>query len=466
MKHYFFSSSKKRQYLLIFCDSIVLAVAVFASYAIRVYINQENPTFNDILSKFNLWQVAVIGTHLFTLYLFDQYNLNQILNKVRSSIMLILSIFLAGLIISGIFFFLPKYLFGRQVLLIHLVVVSIFMVLWRLLFSKMAAKKQREKRLAITGDGRIVSAFIEEIARMPNSGYTVNSICILNSTSGGIGTIPSSLAKHKNLLDLLDSDGFDALAFDPTSGSFSDKETKRILELKYRGKAIYDLPALFKTLTGKVPLSYIDGRWLLMSDGLQGELSMPYVRAKRLFDITLAFLLLIISSPLLALIGAVIKLESKGGVFYTQERLGIRKKSFKCIKFRTMLQDAERESGPIYSNENDIRTTRLGKWLRKLRLDELPQLWNILKGEMSFVGPRPIREHFALQMAEKVPFYWLRYDVKPGVTGWAQTHGAYAVPDGLESFQYDLFYIQNMSFFLDFFVLLKTLNTIFLGKGK
>ena len=466
MKHYFLSSAKKRQYLLLFCDTLVLTVAVFISYAIRVYINQENPTFNAIVSRFNPWQMTVIGIHVFTLYLLDQYNLNQLINKVRSSVMLISSVFLAGLIISGIFFFLPKYVFGRQVLLIHLIVVSISMVLWRLLFSQIASRKLKEKRLAIAGEGQIVSSFIEEMARMPNSGFSVSNIYISNSTSGGMYILPSLLAKYENLYDLLDSDDFDALAFDATSGSFSDKEIRRILQLKYRGKVIYDLPTLYKNMTGKVPLTYIDGRWLLTSDGLQGELSIIYVRAKRVFDVTLAFLLLIICSPLLALISAAIKLDSKGGVFYIQERLGILKKPFKCIKFRTMLQGAERESGPVYSNENDIRATWLGKWLRKLRLDELPQLWNILKGEMSFVGPRPIREHFAVRMAEKVPFYWLRYDVKPGVTGWAQAHGAYAVPDGLESFQYDLFYIQSMSFFLDFLVLLKTLNTIILGKGK
>ncbi|MBW1794357.1 MAG: sugar transferase, partial [Deltaproteobacteria bacterium] len=151
---------------------------------------------------------------------------------------------------------------------------------------------------------------------------------------------------------------------------------------------------------------------------------------------------------------------------FVQERLGIQRRPFKCVKFRTMVEDAETKSGPIWSTENDARITRVGRLLRKIRLDELPQLWNILKGDMSFVGPRPIREHFALQMAEKVPFYWLRYDVKPGVTGWAQANGSYAVPDGLDAFQYELFYIQNMSLFLDLLTMFKTAQTVFLGKGK
>ena len=466
MKDYLFSHIKKRQYTLFFGDIVVISLAIFVSYAIRVYLNQRNPTFYAVLASLNAWQIIVIVLHLFTLYLMDQYNLDRIVNTVRSSVMVVLSVWLAGLIISGVLFFSPKYIFGRQVLLIHLIVVSVSMLLWRLLFSRIVLRERVGKRLAVVGGGQIVSSFIEEISRMPNCGFEISSLHVSNNSSNGACSFPPSLASHENILALLDSDDFDVLAFDSTCGSFTDDEIRLILQLKYRGKTVYDLPTLYKNLTGKVPLSYIDGRWLLASDGLQGELSLPYIKAKRIFDVTLSFFLLIMTLPLFVVIAVVIKLDSNGSVFYIQERLGLHRKPFKCVKFRTMIENAESESGPVWSKKSDGRVTRFGGLLRKTRLDELPQLYGILKGEMSFVGPRPIREYFALQISQKVPFYWLRYDVKPGATGWAQVNGAYAVPDGLESFQYELFYIQNMSFILDFLVLLKTVNTIALGEGK
>ena len=160
-------------------------------------------------------------------------------------------------------------------------------------------------------------------------------------------------------------------------------------------------------------------------------------------------------------------MDSKGDVFFVQERLGIGKKPFKCVKFRTMVEDAEARSGPVWSKGKDPRITRVGHFLRKSRLDELPQFWNVLKGDMSFVGPRPIREYFANKLAEKIPFYGLRFSVKPGLSGWAQVNYDYAGSEEgqLEKFQYELFYIQNMSFFLDLLVIIKTVQKMFRGEG-
>jgi exopolysaccharide biosynthesis polyprenyl glycosylphosphotransferase len=268
-------------------------------------------------------------------------------------------------------------------------------------------------------------------------------------------------------IELLERNDFDVFAFDARSGSFSDSEIRQILELKYRGKAVYDLPRLYKNLTGKVPLTYIDGRWLLNSDGLQGQVSVRYMRIKRVLDVILSLLLLITGLPLFFIIGVAIKLDSKGKVFFMQERLGINKRPFKCIKFRTMVENAEYETGPIWSREDDRRITRMGRLLRKTRLDELPQLWNILKGDMSFVGPRPIREHFAARLSKSIPYYSLRFSVKPGLTGWAQVNYDYAGSEAgqLEKFQYEIFYIENMSLLLDLLTLFRTLQKVVTVEG-
>jgi len=468
MKQYLLSYTKKRQYVLILGDILVLALSVFISYVLRVYLTYKNPSMTEVLSRLSPWLSLVVLAHLFSLYLFNQYNLNRLVNRFRSSVMVVLSVWSAGLMISGVFFFLPKYVFGRQVLLIHLLVVSVFMVLWRLLFAEILIRWARPKGLAVVGDGQIISSFIEELSRIPNSGFRVNGVCISNSASAGTCPLPGSLTKHASVLDLLKSNDFDVLAFDSTNGFFSDGEIRRILQVKYRGKAVYDLCTLYKNVTGKVPLTYIDGRWLLNSDGLQGEANLPYVRAKRIFDVVLSGLLLVLGSPVFVIIAVGIRLDSKGRIFFVQERLGIQRRPFKCVKFRTMVEDAETKSGPIWSTENDPRITRVGRLLRKSRLDELPQLWNILKGDMSFVGPRPIREHFANKLAETIPFYGLRFSVKPGLSGWAQVNHDYAGSEEgqLEKFQYELFYIQNMSLFLDLLTMFKTVQMVFLGKGK
>jgi exopolysaccharide biosynthesis polyprenyl glycosylphosphotransferase len=468
MKHYLFSYTKKRQYMLCLGDMLVIALSIFISYVIRVYINQKHPTMSAVLSKLSPWLIFVMLCHWLSLYVCNQYNLNRQINLIRSSVMVILSVWSAGLVISGILFFFPKYVFGRQILLIHLLMVSVFLVLWRLLYTAVLVKRSKPKRLAVVGDGQIVSSFIEELSRIPNSGSIVGSVCISNGTSTGICCLPASLTKHDSVLNLLESNDFDVLTFDTTNGFFSDREIRRMLEVKYRGKAVYDLPSLYKNLTGKVPLTYIDGRWLLNSDGLQGGTNAPYVRIKRILDVILSSLLLIFASPLFLIIALAIKSDSKGKIFFIQERLGIHRRPFKCVKFRTMVEDAESKSGPIWSREDDPRITRVGRLLRKSRLDELPQLWNILKGDMSFVGPRPIREHFANKLAEKIPFYGLRFGVKPGLSGWAQVNHDYAGSEEgqLEKFQYELFYIQNMSLFLDLLTIFKTLRAVFVHVGK
>jgi exopolysaccharide biosynthesis polyprenyl glycosylphosphotransferase len=468
MKHYLLTYSKKRQYILFLGDMLVIALSIFISYVIRVYVNQKHPTMGDVLSKFSPWLILIMLSHWLSLYVFNQYNLNRQINLIRSSVMVILSVWSAGLIISGILFFLPKYVFGRQVLLIHLLVLSVSLVLWRLLHTGVLAKRSKPKRLAVVGGGQIVSSFIEELSHIRNSGLIVNNLFISNSSSTGTCSLPRSLRKHESVLDLLESNNFDVLAFDSANGFFSDSEIRHMLEVKYRDKAVYDLPTLYKNLTGKVPLTYIDGRWLLNSDGLQGQASIPYARIKRILDVILSSCLLIFVSPLFLIIAVAIKFDSKGTIFFVQERLGMHRRPFKCLKFRTMVEDAESKSGPIWSRENDPRITRVGRFFRKSRLDELPQLWNILKGDMSFVGPRPIREHFANKLAETIPFYGLRFGIKPGLSGWAQVNHDYAgsKKGQLEKFQYELFYIQNMSLFLDLLTIFKTLRKVLRGEGR
>ena len=225
---------------------------------------------------------------------------------------------------------------------------------------------------------------------------------------------------------------------------------------------------LYQNLTGKVPLGLIDGRWLLSNTRFHGEQNPLYKKFKRAIDLCISLTLLLVLLPVILLLAVLIKLDSKGPVFFVQERLGYQKKPFRCFKFRTMKKDAEAHSGPVWSSAGDDRVTRVGRVMRKTRLDEIPQLFNVLFGDMSFIGPRPIRQHFADILAKNIPYYDLRFSVKPGLTGWAQVNHGYAGSEKgqLEKFQYELFYIQNMSLFLDLLVIIKTFRTIAKGTGE
>jgi lipopolysaccharide/colanic/teichoic acid biosynthesis glycosyltransferase len=189
---------------------------------------------------------------------------------------------------------------------------------------------------------------------------------------------------------------------------------------------------------------------------------------ERLIEAVIATFILLLMAPIMLIVAAAIKLDSKGAVFFLQERLGLHEVPFSVCKFRTMVENAEASTGPTWAEVNDPRVTRVGRFLRKTRLDEVPQLLNILRGEMGFVGCRPIRQHFADQLGAQIPFYSLRFSVRPGLTGWAQVQGDYggSVEGHIEKFEYELYYLANSSLFMDAFILLKTLQVVLFGRGQ
>ena len=204
---------------------------------------------------------------------------------------------------------------------------------------------------------------------------------------------------------------------------------------------------------------------LIFSEGFR--ISWLRKAVKRVGDITLSITMVILLSPLLIFVAILIKLDSKGPVFFSQERVGQNRKLYMVHKFRSMVQNAEKECGPVWAQDNDCRVTRIGRFIRKWRIDELPQLLNVLKGEMSFVGPRPEREYFVKELVEAIPYYRERFSVKPGVTGWAQVNYSYgaSIEDAKEKLKYDLFYIKNMSIFMDIMVVMRTVKTVLFGEG-
>jgi sugar transferase (PEP-CTERM system associated) len=241
--------------------------------------------------------------------------------------------------------------------------------------------------------------------------------------------------------------------------------TEELLKCRMEGISIEEGIAFYEHLTGKLLIEKAYPSFLIFSNGFIKTTYHHVV--KTAMDLFISCICLIILLPIMALIVVAIKIGSSGPVFYRQKRVGQKGKTFVLLKFRSMKEDAEKETGPVWAEEKDQRVTRIGKVLRKLRLDEIPQMINVLRGEMSFVGPRPERPHFVKHLTDEIPFYEKRHAVKPGITGWAQIEYPYGASekDALEKLKYDLYYIKNMSLFLDLFILFRTIKIALFGNG-
>jgi len=238
-----------------------------------------------------------------------------------------------------------------------------------------------------------------------------------------------------------------------------------LLDCRLNGIRVTDMARFFERVYGKVPIESLKVSWLIYGDGYR----QTWVRSviKRAFDIIVSMLLLVLTLPVMAVVATAISVESSGPVIYRQERVGHRGKKFILLKFRSMGHDAEKDGKASWASVNDARITGVGRLIRRVRIDELPQLINVLRGEMSFVGPRPERPQFVSMLTEKIPFYAVRHSVKPGVTGWAQVRYSYGatVEQTEKKLEYDLYYVKNHTLLLDLLILLETIRVVMLGEG-
>ena len=246
------------------------------------------------------------------------------------------------------------------------------------------------------------------------------------------------------------------------SGSMPLRE---LLDCKLAGVRVFDITTYFERMLGQIRVDFVNAGWLIFGDGFNQGFYRTAI--KRVFDILCSLVLIVVSAPVILIAALAIKLESQGPVFYRQERVGANNKVFKVNKFRSMRTDAEKDGKPRWAAAQDDRITRVGQVIRRLRVDELPQLFNVLTGDMSLVGPRPERPFFVEQLTDEIPYYAVRHSIKPGVTGWAQVRYQYGstIEDSQEQLQYDLYYVKNHSLFLDCVVLFETVGVVLTGKG-
>lgn len=276
---------------------------------------------------------------------------------------------------------------------------------------------------------------------------------------------PVRMTDYRELEQLRDRENVSRIVLaDPGSESRADV-AEALIDFKFRGVKIETAVDSFERLSRKIWLEGLSPEWLIMADGFRQ--SKFYFGAKRFSDIVLSLFFLAITLPIALLVAMAIKWESPGPVIFEQERVGFRGRVFTLFKFRSMRQDAEKD-GPVWAQESDNRITRVGAIIRKMRLDEIPQVFNVMRGDMSFIGPRPERPYFVELLKSKIRFYELRHYVKPGITGWAQVMYRYgaSVEDSYQKLQYDLYYAKNVSLRLDLLILLKTVRVVVAGEGR
>jgi exopolysaccharide biosynthesis polyprenyl glycosylphosphotransferase len=434
-----------RAYILLLGDSVLLYAALILTLFIR-YRALEPKTLNSHLAAFT----PLFLTFLVIFYASRLYDLVG----PQSITTLILQAFyplaINAAFAVGYFYFLgaglPGSISPRTNLALFFTIFTILFFLWRRFSHKLFGKTLITRAVAI-GNKTETEKLANFLHQHPEYGYQITYAASQEELNLEL------------LRKLIRENGVTAVIAAPHSiKAFAPY----ITELAKLGIDFWDLVSFYETRLERIPLSLVEETWLLEKIVWREPRAAMFLKAA--FDRLLALIMLILTLPLWPIIAVAIKLTSDGPVFYSQVRIGYGGKPFRLLKFRTMYQDAEKH-GPQWAQANDPRITPIGKILRKLQLDELPQLWNILKGEMSFVGPRPERPEFVEELRQKIPFYDLRHLVKPGLTGWAQLNFRYgaSIEDAREKLEYDLYYIKNRSLILDLAILLKTLSIILRG---
>jgi sugar transferase (PEP-CTERM system associated) len=336
---------------------------------------------------------------------------------------------------------------------------------WRVAYERLSRIGPFKERIVVVGTGALARRVVKEVLDHHATEYDILGFVEQDTARVGESVVNPRVIGDVDLLETLAR----RQRVDKVIVALPDRRGKlpvtELLQCKYYGTQVDDGVNFYEQLVGKILVESLRPSWFIFSSGFKQPKAV--LLAKRALDIIGALALLAATFPLFLLVAPVIRLESPGPAFFRQKRVGERGRVFTLLKFRSMNLNAETETGPVWAQKNDPRVTRLGRFMRKTRIDELPQLINVLRGDMSFVGPRPERPYFVSKLKRQIPFYALRHSLKPGITGWAQIRYPYGatVEDALEKLQYDLFYIKHLSLWLDVMIVLETIKVVLIGRG-
>ncbi|HET6670625.1 MAG TPA: TIGR03013 family XrtA/PEP-CTERM system glycosyltransferase [Pyrinomonadaceae bacterium] len=452
-----------RTVLLLLAEATVIFGAIVGAVDLRFGLDGA---YYELIERHGLLKAALAtGFCLTAFYLFDLYDFIVMHDRRELVLRLVQALGLAWIALAMMFYAFPYLMIGRGVALIALPLALTLMVSWRISIHWFLGHPDFGERILIVGSGNLAVEVAREVLDRPDAGYRIVGFVGTESELMGKSLInPRVIGLTSELAEIVKRENIDRIvvAMGERRGLLP---TEKLLQLSLAGTvSIEEGASFYERITSRVSLNMIRPSWLIFSGrGRHGRLAGPVRSFVHRF---VALIGAVLSLPIFLLTAILIKLESRGPIFYRQERVGTNGRTFVLLKFRSMRVDAEQD-GPVWASKNDDRTTRVGRIIRKIRIDEIPQFWNILRGEMSFVGPRPERPHFVAQLAQEIPYYEQRHLISPGLTGWAQIKYPYgaSIEDARQKLQYDLFYVKNQSLILDAIVLFETVKIILFGRG-
>jgi sugar transferase (PEP-CTERM system associated) len=465
MRQAVFRSISPRTAVLIGVEHVLIVAAVLAAAVLRLgYTLGTSFTLAGVL-----WRASLIAAVLqICLYFLDLYDLRTLLDRRDVFTRLLRALGATSVILALLYYWIPTLIIGRGVFVIASLFVVGLVVGWRIAFEWVSHRLSPAERLLIVGTNNAAVSLAQELFDRRHE-LGVELVGFVDSDPARVGTSlinPGIVGTVDRIPDIVRERHVDRVVV-----SLADARGKlsmeRLLEMKLNDGVRFDhLASVYEDYTGKIAVENLRPSWLVFSNGFRKSRALSAL--KRTGDIVLSAIGLILVAPLMAIAAVAMKCTSPGPLFYHQRRVGKDGSVFTIHKLRSMRIDAEQGTGAVWSAEGDPRVTRIGRFLRRTRFDEVPQLWNVLKGDMSFVGPRPERPEFVSQLTEQIPFYGQRHVVRPGLTGWAQVRHSYGstMDDALQKLQYELFYIKHMSIAFDLFIMLSTIKTVLVRRGS
>jgi len=440
------------------------SVLILNAVLLGTYLRLGRRPFEQGAVDLALKGLLIAGVCQLCLYYGDLYNSRVGGDRREVYVRTLRSLGATSLVLAALYFWLPSLIIGRGVFMIAATLVIVSVVGWRMSFQWFSRQMGPRERLLLVGTSPAALSLARELEERHNLGVEVVGFVDINPVEarrpmgsrvvGNIDDIPAIVARRsvdRVVVNLSDARG--------------QLPMNTLLNMKLQGVTFDHLASVYEEYTGKIAVENLRPSWLIFSTGFKKPKSL--VAMKRFVDIVAASIGMVLAAPLMLGVSALIKLMSRGPVLYRQQRVGEHGQVFTLYKFRSMRTDAEAKTGAVWAVDNDDRIIPGGRFIRRTRLDELPQLWNVLRGNMSLVGPRPERPEFVGELTRDIPFYGQRHVVKPGLTGWAQVRYSYgsSVEDAMEKLQYDLFYIKNLTIALDLFIIFLTIKTVILRRG-
>ena len=433
---------------------------IFGSVALAAGM-QDTP---DLVA--NVWKIGLVTIVCqLCLYYNDFYDLTLVHSTRELVVRLLQAVGAASIVLAAMYFTMPWLMIGNGIFVSALFVFLVGILGWRLLFNQLTGSLKLQERILVVGTGDTARKVVRQILDQREFAYRV--IGFIDDDANRIGeriVNPGIVGTPADIASLIDRHRVDRIIV-----GLSDRRGKlpveELLRAKMAGVRVEDATTTYERITGKILIDDLRPSWLIFSDGFRVSRITRWL--KRTIDLVLSLVIGLLSLPMMALTAIAIVLDTGLPILYCQERVGENGKAFTLCKFRSMRTDAEKAGTPLWAKDGDDRITRVGRFIRKTRLDELPQIWNVIRGDMSFVGPRPERPFFVAELSKAIPFYQQRHAVKPGLTGWAQVKYRYgsSLEDAMEKLRYDLYYIKHLSIFFDLTIVFDTVKVVLFGKG-